>query len=174
MTIKNESRSDRKMKRFFQLMGMLILTIAIVGCNQTEDQEGTEISNSDNEAVGEESTDTTALDEMTKKMDKLDYSDFELEVKYEDDIEYEAELEQGNNSINAEIDDELNDVNIKGEEAFNKLFPKIEQLTIEQNTEKDAAIDEVLNVFDLDTNYIKLELEVTFNDGVKLEYEDIN
>src|SRR5690625_2125935 len=182
------------MNRYLKLIGMLILAIAIVGCNQTEDQEqnqdqeqdqnqdqeqdqnqdqeGTTGSEFDDEAVEDDSSDTAGLDEMTKQMEKLGYSDFELEVKYEDDIEYEAELKQGNNSIEADLEDEMNDVDIKGEEAFDKLFQLVEQLTIEQNTEKEEAISEILDVFDLDDNYKEFELEITFNDGVKLEYED--
>src|SRR5690625_2134789 len=172
------------MKRYLKLMGMLILAIAIVGCNQTDDQEqeqnqdqeqaGKTNSDAEEEPVEEDSSDTTGLDEMMKQMETLDYTEFELEMKYEDDIEYEAEIKQSNNSIDADLEDELNGVDIKGEEAFNELFPMIEQLTIEQNTEKEAAISEVLDIFDLEDNYRKFELEITFNDGVKLEYEDRN
>ncbi|WP_115883932.1 YusW family protein [Jeotgalicoccus halotolerans] len=37
---------------------------------------------------------------------------------------------------------------------------------------KKEAIEQVLDVFDLDTNYTEIEIEITFNDGTKIEFED--
>lgn len=48
----------------------------------------------------------------------------------------------------------------------------MKQLTITQQTGKEAAIKEVMKVFDLPTDYTEFELEIRFKDGTKIEFED--
>ena len=111
--------------------------------------------------------------DATKKMDEIDYADFGLSVDYANDDEYEAELEKNsNNSVEAKIDDSINQVKMKGADAFNELYPLVKQLTITQKTSKEDAIQEVIKVFNLPDDYRELELEVRFKDGTKIEFED--
>lgn len=111
---------------------------------------------------------------MKQKMSELDYTDFELEVDYGSDQEYEAEIEQNKakDTVEADLEDELNGDDLKGQEAFDKIYPLVEQLTIDQDTSKADAIAEVLDAFDLNDNYEALEIEITFSDGTKIEFED--
>src|SRR5699024_11962166 len=83
----------------------------------------------------------------------------------------EIEQDEGR-PIEAEIEDEVNDVYLKGEEAFDELYPKVKALSIDKDTDKDEAIKDALETFDLDEDYEKFEIEITFNDGSELEYED--
>ena len=54
---------------------------------------------------------TTANQDDMQKMDEIDYADFGLSVDYANNDEYEAELEKNsNNSVEAKIDDTLNQV----------------------------------------------------------------
>jgi len=131
-----------------------------------EDGESTE---------GTENTGSTGnADNMYEKMEELDYSDFELAVDYSNDLEYEVELEKGsNNTVKSEIDDDVNNVKKSGVEAFDELYPLVSELTITQETSKVDAIQEVLNTFNLPDDYQKFELEIKFNDGTKLEFEDV-
>lgn len=188
------------MKRLFLLMATLLLTVFLTACgtqnneddtnadqaddgtmnnesqdndNNTDDQNDDEnMDDKDNSTANNNETDATSDDDMKQKMDEIDYTDFQLEVDYGKNKEYEAEIEQDNNQIEADLEDEVNNVDVNGEEAFNKLFPKVKKLTIDANTNKDDAIMEVLKVFDLDTDYNKFELELTFKDGKKVEFED--
>ena len=106
-------------------------------------------------------------------MDEIDYADFGLSVDYANHDEYEAELEKNsNNSVEAKIDDSINQVKMKGADAFNELYPLVKQLTITQKTSKEDAIQEVIKVFNLPDDYRELELEVRFKDGTKIEFED--
>ena len=116
---------------------------------------------------------TSNQDDMQQKMDEIDYADFGLSVDYANNDEYEAELEKNsNNSVEAEIDDSLNQVKMKGADAFNELYPLVKQLTITQKTSKEDAIKEVIKVFNLPDDYRELELEIRFKDGTKIEFED--
>ena len=116
---------------------------------------------------------TDSADNMQQKMEDLAYSDFELAVDYANDLEYEVELERSsNNAVKAEIEDDLNNVRKSGAEAFDDLYPLVEKLTITQETNKADAIQEVLNTFNLADDYQEFELEIKFNDGTKLEFED--
>lgn len=117
--------------------------------------------------------DTVSQEEMQQKMDEIEYAEFSLSVDYANHQEYEAELEKNsNNSVEAEIDDSLNQVKKKGTDAFNELYPLVEQLTITQQTSKADAIQEVMDVFKLTPDYKEFELEIRFKDGKKVEFED--
>src|SRR5690606_42112483 len=108
-----------------------------------------------------------------QNMDEIDNVEFELEVEYGGDKEYEAELETNSaGTVEAKIEDELNHVEKNGSEAFDELYPLVQKLTITQQTNKDEAIGEVLKTFNLPADYTKFDLEITFKDGTKIEFED--
>lgn len=144
--------------------------------NDNEKETTNDNTDKNNESADENNTtnDVTDEEEMKEKMSQLDYIDFELEVDYESDKEYEAEIEQNKEkgTIKADLEDEINGEDLKGIEAFNKIYPLVEQLTINQDTDKEDAIAEILDVFDLDDDYEKFEVEITFSDGTEIEFED--
>jgi len=188
------------MKRLFLLMATLLLTVFLAACGTQNNDEGNNADQADEGTMNNEDqnndnnkndqnddenmddednttdnnneTDAASDDDMKQKMDELDYTDFQLEVDYGKNKEYEAEIEQDNDRIEADLEDEINGVDVNGEEAFNKIYPKVKKLTIDANTNKDDAIMEVLKAFDLDPDYNKFELELTFKDGKKVEFED--
>ena len=139
---------------------------------ETTDSSGKQ-ENNDSETESDSGTSEDSQDsDMKSKMDELDYDEFELEVDYGPDAEYEVEIEQDNNRIEAEVEDELNDEYLEGQNAFDNIYPKVKKLTIDQNTSKEEAIEQVLDAFDLDADYTEIEIEITFKDGTKIEFED--
>ena len=82
---------------------------------------------------------------MKNMMDELNFDEIEIEISYGKDQEYEVEIERhSNDDIDAEIEDELNGEDINDDlEAFNKLYPKVKQLDIEQDTDKEEVIKQV-------------------------------
>lgn len=111
--------------------------------------------------------------EMNSEMNKLDFSDFELEVYYGEQIEYEAEITYDNSGfIGGEVDDDLNNERLRGKVAFDSIYQKVKNLTISKDTNKKEAIDQILKSFDLPADYKNFELEIILNDGTKLEYVD--
>lgn len=113
-------------------------------------------------------------DDMKGKMADLGYREFELEVSYGKDKEYEAEIEQDkkNSTFEVKIEDELNGVEIEGQEAFKLLYPRLKKLGIKRKTPKRQAIRKALGAFGLPAGYKKIEIEIMFKDGSKLEFED--
>ncbi len=185
------------MKRFLYLLATLLLAGALTACgtsnnddntnadqaeentadnndqaDNTDDQNGTDDIEEDATNDETDGADASSNDDMKQKMDELDYTDFELEVDYGKNKEYEAEIEQDNGQIEADLEDELNGVDENGVDAFNKIYPNVKKLTIDRNTSKEDAIDQVLDAFDLDPDYKKFEVEITLKDGPKIEFED--
>lgn len=171
------------MRKTILLTGSLMLIVFLVACggddnssdDSTESKKQIDKDNQNDENVDKTDSDDVAksADDMQAQMDKLDYKEIEIEVDYRKDKEYEIEIEQDEGEpIEAKIEDEVNDEFLKGPEAFNKLYPMVKELSISKDTSKDEAIEDVLNTFDLNKDYDKFELEITFNDGEKLEYED--
>lgn len=165
------------MKKIILLIFSSILLLGFVGCSSNEENSKEPVEN-DTVVETEENTndDSDTESEDTKEenstSDSFNFTDFELEVDYAENKEYEAEYELNNGSIEAEIEDDLNNVKLKDEEAFNKLKPMLEELNIEQDTPKEDAINEALTVFELPDDYIKFDLEITFENGTKIEFKD--
>ena len=149
--------------------------------NASDDTANEEDDYTDNESGQEDDADTNADKEddessdtssMESKMKELDYKEFDLEVEYANHKEYEAEIEQDHGKIESSLEDELNNVDVEGQEAFDKIYPNVKELDIEKDTEKSEVISQILKAFDLKDNYKEFEVEITFNDGSKLEVED--
>ena len=184
------------MKKIYMFIALMALSLVVVACG-TSNNEETPVTNEPNveennpngtdnasEMDGTNGNDGTAMNanqgeavadqnEMQKKMDELDYADFELSAEYTDNKEYEAELEKNsNNTVEAKIEDTLTNVEKTGSDAFNELFPLVKQLTITQQTSKEDAIKEVLDVFGLPADYTEFDMEIRFKDGTKIEFDD--
>ncbi|HLR09630.1 MAG TPA: YusW family protein [Bacillota bacterium] len=159
---------------------MLIALVFLLGaCSyQNNDTQNAREPNQakDNETASEEQAEQNDQTDdeqaaMKNKLEQLGYKEIEIEVSYGDDKEYEAEIEQ-NSMVTAELEDELNDEYLKGMEAFDAIYPYAEQLSLTPNTDMETAINAVLDAFDLDADYEQFELEITFQDGKELEFED--
>lgn|SRR5699024_8781999 len=147
----------------------------------TDEQEQADDDDAIDESVeGEEDKDVDDSqqaedqDDMKKMMEDLNFNEIEIEISYGSDQEYEAEIEHHDNGdIGADLEDELSGEDLDNDlDAFNKLYPLVKQLEIEQDTDKEEVIKQVLDVFDLENNYEKFEVEITFDEGTKLSYED--
>lgn len=180
------------MKRILLLIAMFVLALMVTACgdqndndnnasqddgttNEDNNQNDTDVDNQDNNDGTDGDTTTKNNDtsgDMNSKMEELDYTDFELEVGYGKNKEYEAEIDLDNGNIKADLEDEINGEDLNGEEAFNKIYPNVEKLTIDQKTAKEDAIKETLKAFNLDDNYVKFNMELTFKDGTKIEFGD--
>ncbi|MBO0992271.1 YusW family protein [Bacillus sp. SD088] len=132
-------------------------------------ETGTGNDSKDNEETGN----SNDQEEMKTQMDKLDFSEIEVEVSYGHDQEYEAEIEQDKNQpIEAKVEDEINNEFLNGKEAFDSIYSKAEKLTLTKDSSDQETIEQILDAFDLDNEYEKFEIEITFDDGSKLDVED--
>ena len=165
----------------FRLIFLLSISLMLVACGNGKKSTDEAVNNQTPVTdTAEEVVETEGLtkesitkEDIQNKMEEIDYIDFELDVQYQNNQEYEVELEQkSDQSTKAKIEDELNNIKKVGEDAFNDLYPLVKQLTITQQTSKEEAIKEILTVFDLPEDYVKFDLEIKFKDGTKVEFED--
>ncbi|WP_077358502.1 YusW family protein [Virgibacillus halodenitrificans] len=181
------------MKRFLKISVLFITALFITACGQTENEnadknnntaESEEQSNQTEEMENEENQDTegdsneqqSSIDadkeDINKKLEDIDYNEFELEVNYPNNKEYEAEIEYDNKQLTANLNNEFEDNNLNGKAAFDQLYPNVTKLTINKDTNKEQAVKEILDTFDLDKEYLDFEVQLTLKDGTTIEYED--
>ncbi|AIF45511.1 YusW family protein [Virgibacillus sp. SK37] len=140
--------------------------------NQTEDMENEDNQDTEADNNDQQSSIDPNEEDINKKLEDIDYNEFELEVNYPDNKEYEAEIEYDNKQLTAQLNNELEENNMNGKAAFDQLYPNVTKLTINKDTNKDQAIKEILETFDLDKEYLDFEVQLTLKDGTTIEYED--
>lgn len=129
-------------------------------------------TSTDGTATGN-STQTEGQGEGLQEVDtNYNFTNFDLDVEYQDDLSYNAEYTNTQNQVTAELEDEIiNKLKISGDEAFKQISPSLAQLTFDQETEDQEVINQVLKAFGLEDNYKEFELEVKFQDGQEKEYK---
>ncbi|MCM3088299.1 YusW family protein [Bhargavaea ginsengi] len=133
--------------------------------------DATTVSDSES-PVKSQASDGTGQADMRKKMQALDYTEFELEVEYDNDEEYEAQLElKSDNSVVAGYEDDMNGIKKQGIEAFNDLYPLVEQLELTPSSNQEEEIRKVLSTFSLPDDFSDFSLELRFSDGTKHEFK---
>lgn len=144
--------------------------------NNADDANSDDTSNNTsdhaNESANEATKDNDADRDMRQQMEELPFTKFEIGIEYSGDIEYEAEIKLRNNQVEAELENEIEGVYMKGPEAFDIIFPIVKELNIEKDTEKSEVINSTLDAFGLDHDYVEYELEIEYDDGTKVEFED--
>src|SRR5699024_12190640 len=72
-------------------------------------------------------------------------SRFELVCRLLLEKKNEIEIEQNDNdTIDAQIEDDINDEYLTGTDAFNTLYPMLKELSINQDTNKEDTIEDDL------------------------------
>lgn len=97
---------------------------------------------------------------------------FELDVDYANDVSYNVEYANDGNNISSEFEDEKNNVDTQGDQAYNSISPSLETLTFDENSSDEDVRSDVLKAFGLDENYTSFELEVKFQNGDVKHYHD--
>lgn len=116
---------------------------------------------------------TQVEDEMRSRMEALGFTEISVEVEYNNDKGYEAEIERdGNEPMQAKVDDEINGVLLRGGEAFKQIVTKAEKLNLTSESNDQEVIKQVLEAFDLSEDYVEFDVEIKFNDGKKIDVED--
>ncbi|MCJ7839796.1 YusW family protein [Lederbergia sp. NSJ-179] len=113
-------------------------------------------------------------EEAADRMEELNFTKFDLDVEYgtSQEVEYEYEQKSDTGEYKAEIQDTVRNIIYKGVEAFTIFYTQLKDLELHANMEKEATIQEMLNRFDLESDYNKFELQITFKDGSTLNIED--
>lgn len=140
----------------------------------TEDQGDTEVDNSGDTLTNQKQDAVDDNEAVTTKMKELNIKEIEIELEYTGNQEYEAEIEVGlDGTYTAELEDDLNNEYLKGQQAFDKIYPMVEKLDLTPESTKEDVFNQVLQAFDLGSDYEEIEVEMEFYDSDKeLEYEE--
>ncbi|WP_252501842.1 YusW family protein [Sporosarcina sp. Marseille-Q4943] len=96
--------------------------------------------------------------------------DLEIEVDGKDVIDVEYEVAKNHE---AKYVNKLAGLNLRDQEAFNKLDPFFVKFTTKKSMDEKDVMDNIMEWFGLDT-YTKFDLEIDFDDGTKMDIEDRN
>jgi len=170
---------------FTSILAMVILQ----GCGNAKDNQNANNLNTDNvkndvrndvrdtkEDVVEDCDCDKDDDESLEKIDikgkkiPFSYEKFDLDVEYPNQQSYEVEFKKYTNTAKVEIEDEIHNKKIYGEQAFNDLKPILEKVNINESTTNDEVIKQVLKEFNLKTDYKHFKLKVRYKDGTEKKY----
>ena len=144
------------MRTLLSVLLALMLAPALTGCKAPAKEDTTSNKKTTEEAKNEAPADL-----------KLNFNEFDLKADYEADYKNVA----ADKKMEAKIEDHKADVKLTGDEAITKLSPLLQELKFDKDTADQEVIDQVVNVFKLDKDYQKFDLEVVFSDGTKKEYK---
>ncbi|MFC4354024.1 YusW family protein [Chryseomicrobium palamuruense] len=142
----------------------LTLTAAMVlaGCNETQDN-----------TVETEPSESSPV-ENSELVTPNDYgfTKFDLSIDTADendviDVDYEA----GRSGMEIEYTNKMEDIRLGGDEAGTQLDPILTDLGLTPDMTKEDAINKVAQAFGV-MDYTDFELEVEFEDGQEVEWND--
>ncbi len=93
-----------------------------------------------------------------------------MDVDYKGNQSFKVEYENEKDGAEASVKNDLKNQKIEGNEAYAELEPLFKKLTFtSQSTDEDVK-KEILSVFNIKEEYVKIDLDVKFADGVEKEY----
>ncbi|WP_179134057.1 YusW family protein [Halobacillus massiliensis] len=144
-------------------LAFLLLMIFLAACNNNNNEE---VNNPPENAPAENE------DQLAGQTDEsFNFIAFELDVEYPDDKLVDVEYENEKEGMDAKYFDEMKDLDLRSDEALEKLSPLFESFTFDQNTSDKEVIKEVKKAFEVEDNYDKFELEIEFEDGTDKKYK---
>ncbi|WP_158583013.1 YusW family protein [Lysinibacillus yapensis] len=130
---------------------------------QNNSSNGTEQNASGDQTNGAQQVDTL-----------FNFTHFDLDVEYDKDVSYNVEYENNQNQVSAELEDDANDIDLSGNDAYHAIEPQLESLTFDENTGNEEVLNDVISAFGLKEDFKEFDLEVKFVNGVTKKYEFTN
>jgi len=165
------------MKKLTAILVASFIAFALTACGSNTDTTNKNTDQQNQQKDGKfpsKEKEAASQQDMKSRMDKLPYSEYELEIRYANDKKYEAEIEHDDDTgkLTSTLKDELHNTHLKGVSSFNKLYPGLKKLDIDGNTKTEDAISQALKAFNLPKDYQKVELTLENGNGKKLEFKD--
>lgn len=95
--------------------------------------------------------------------------DLEIDVDGKDAIDVDYDVTE---RADADYDNKLKNIKLQGNEAMDQLHKLFMDILITKDTPQQEVIDKIMDWYQLDT-YSKFDLEVNFDDGTKLNIQDV-
>src|SRR5690625_3892716 len=139
----------------------------------TEDVNDDTMTNDENATI--DNNNEQDDDFMKSKMEELNFYEISIEVKYTDNQEFEASIDQDRvEPLKAEVEDELNKEYLRGGDAYEYIFEIAQKLKRTRHNTDQEEIQRVLGTFELPEYYLEIEEEIKYKDNKELEVEDRN
>lgn len=142
-------------------MGLAAIMI-LAGCNETQDN-----------TVETEPSESSPV-ENSELVTPNDYGftkfDLSIDTAEENDV-IDVDYEAGRSGMEIEYTNKMEDIQVGGDEAGTELDPILTDLGLTADMAKEDAIAKVAEAFGV-TDYTDFELEVEFEDGTEVEWND--
>lgn len=100
------------------------------------------------------------------------FVDFDLDVDYPDqDDALQVSYEENRDAVEAEYENKSTNEDLKGDDAFDKIEPLLAQLELTVDMPDEEVINKVIEVFEIESNYESIEIDVEYPDGTDKDYE---
>ena len=140
-----------------------IVALALAACGDDE-----EVTTAPDNAPTEQDTNN---DEVTTSPDApYAFAKFSFDAEYSATESIEADYSNESSGVEASYENDKTNERLKGNDAFTYLEPIFESFTFDSSTGNDEVVDEIVQAFNLETNYTQLEIDITFDDGSEREY----
>ncbi|KXH87115.1 YusW family protein [Sporosarcina sp. HYO08] len=160
------------MKKFTVISVIALSGVLILGAcggkntNTTPETTNPPATNGQGNTTTQENTNT--VNEATHDYGFQKF-DLEIDVDGKDaiDVDYKT-----SDIADSDYENKLTNINVTGDAAMDELHKLFMELNITANKAQQEIIDQIMKYFSLDS-YSKFDLEVDFNDGTKLNIEDV-
>lgn len=152
-------------------MGALILGGALLlsGCgNSGNSDKSADKTGTDDVVINKELEDGGSIE----RGQGYGFTQFDLSIDIDGKDAIDADYDVETKQIEAELENKLREVKLKDKEAIDELHLLFMDIRLTSETTKEEAIDRILEWFEID-DYSKFELDVEFDDGTKLDFEDV-
>ncbi|WP_342527895.1 YusW family protein [Chryseomicrobium sp. FSL W7-1435] len=152
------------MKKSFKLTGATFAlgTLVLAGCNETQDNTV--------ESQPAESSPVENSEQVTPNDYGFTSFDLNIDTPDENDV-IDIDYETGRSGTEIEYRNKMEDFNLGGDEAGTELDPIFAQFELTPSTTKEEAIALITEAFGV-SDYKEFELEVEFEDGTEVNWED--
>ncbi|RAZ80867.1 YusW family protein [Planococcus halotolerans] len=160
-------------KKFPLAAGFLFSSVLLLGSCGNEEQVTEPVTDEASDYDGvEDANPEGGLAEENVGGEVFGFTDFELDVDYPDqDDALTASYEEIRDQVEAEYEDKLSNETLTGNDAFDKLEPLLAELELTEDMSEEDVISKVTEVFNIDSNFESIEVEVTYPEGTDKEYQ---
>lgn len=103
--------------------------------------------------------------------DGYGFTEFSLEIDVDGKDAIDADYDK-TDVADTEYENKLTNIKLKNDQAMVELDKLFKEIRITKDTPQQEVMDKILKWYNLDT-YSKFDLEVNFDDGTLLDFEDI-
>mgnify|MGYP005830498149 CR=1 FL=1 len=160
------------MKKTLSVLSALSMSVFLGAC--TGDDEAAD----NQETVTDMQEETVDEEEFTdERAEGIKFNYFEINVEYPDMLEaaYEVEYEKEDDGLEASLDDNINDEELEGAQAFETLYPIFtEQLNFDETTDQEEIVSQLVEGFNLREDFEFMEVDIDLSNGETIEFEAEN